>query len=68
MINILPLPVLDGGQLAFLVIEGVRGKPLPLRIEENVMQTGFVLVFGLIVFLLIRDTANLDGVRSIFQR
>jgi membrane-associated protease RseP (regulator of RpoE activity) len=31
-INILPLPALDGGQLAFLLIEGVRGKPLPNRI------------------------------------
>ncbi|MDE5069617.1 MAG: RIP metalloprotease RseP [Trichodesmium sp. St16_bin4-tuft] len=68
VINILPLPALDGGQLAFLVIEGVRGKPLPLRIQENVMQTGLVLLLGLGVFLIIRDTANLDGVRSIFQR
>jgi len=68
VINILPLPALDGGQLAFLVIEGVRGKPLPLRIQENVMQTGLVLLLGLGVFLIIRDTVNLDGVRSIFQR
>ena len=68
VINILPLPALDGGQLAFLAIEGVRGKPLPLRIQENVMQTGLVLLLGLGVFLIIRDTANLDGVRSIFQR
>ncbi len=68
IINILPLPALDGGQLAFLAIEGVRGRPLPLRVQENVMQTGLVLLLGLGVFLIIRDTANLDGVRSIFQR
>ncbi|MGK7920786.1 MAG: RIP metalloprotease RseP [Trichodesmium sp.] len=68
VINILPLPALDGGQLAFLAIEGVRGKPLPMRIQENVMQTGLVLLLGLGIFLIIRDTANLDGVRSIFQR
>ncbi|MDJ0555691.1 MAG: RIP metalloprotease RseP [Microcoleaceae cyanobacterium MO_207.B10] len=68
IINILPLPALDGGQLAFLAIEGVRGKPLPLHIQENVMQTGLVLLLGLGIFLIIRDTANLDGVRSIFQR
>lgn len=68
VINILPLPALDGGQLAFLAIEGVRGKPLPLRVQENVMQTGFVLLLGLGVFLIIRDIANLDGVRSMFQR
>ena len=68
VINILPLPALDGGQLAFLAIEGVRGKPLPLRVQENIMQTGLMLLLGLGVFLIIRDTTNLDGVRSMFQR
>ena len=68
MINILPLPALDGGQLAFLLIEGVRGKPLPLRVQENIMQTSLILLLGLGVFLIIRDTTNLDSVRSMFQR
>ncbi|NEN87708.1 MAG: RIP metalloprotease RseP [Okeania sp. SIO3H1] len=68
VINILPLPALDGGQLAFLLIEGVRGKPLPMNIQENVMQTGLVVLLGLGIFLIIRDTANLEGVRSLLQR
>ncbi|MBW4521853.1 MAG: RIP metalloprotease RseP [Scytolyngbya sp. HA4215-MV1] len=59
IINILPLPALDGGQLAFLLIEGVRGKPLPTHIQDGVMQTGLMLLLGLGVFLIIRDTANL---------
>lgn len=62
IINILPLPALDGGQLAFLLIEGLRGKPLPNKIQESVMQTGLVLLLGLGIFLIIRDTANLAGV------
>ncbi|MGL5064471.1 MAG: RIP metalloprotease RseP [Microcoleus sp.] len=62
VINILPLPALDGGQLAFLAIEGLWGKPLPNRIQENVMQTGLMLLFGLGIFLIIRDTANLTGI------
>lgn len=62
VINILPLPALDGGQLAFLLIEGVRGKPLPNRFQENVMQTGLVLLLGLGIFLIVRDTANLVGI------
>jgi membrane-associated protease RseP (regulator of RpoE activity) len=62
IINILPLPALDGGQLAFLLIEGVRGKPLPNRIQENVMQTGLMLLLGLGIFLIVRDTANLTGI------
>jgi RIP metalloprotease RseP len=68
IINILPLPALDGGQLAFLLVEGLRGKPLPTRVQENVMQTGLVLLLGLGIFLVIRDTANLDVVQRFFQQ
>ncbi|MDX2240811.1 MAG: RIP metalloprotease RseP [Leptolyngbyaceae cyanobacterium bins.302] len=59
IINILPLPALDGGHLAFLLIEGLRGKPLPSKIQDGVMQTGLMLLLGLGIFLIIRDTANL---------
>jgi RIP metalloprotease RseP len=60
IINILPLPALDGGQLLFLLIEALRGKPLPYRIQENVMQTGLFLLLGLGIFLIVRDTVQLD--------
>ena len=60
IINILPLPALDGGQLAFLLIEGLRGKPLPTQLQDGIMQTGLVLLLGLGVFLIVRDTANLS--------
>jgi membrane-associated protease RseP (regulator of RpoE activity) len=67
IINILPLPALDGGQLAFLLIEGIRGKPLPTEVQQNVMQTGLVLLLGLGIFLIIRDTANLGWVQNLLQ-
>lgn len=67
-INILPLPALDGGQLGFLLIEAVRGKPLPTRVQESVMQTGLMLLLGLGIFLIVRDTANLGWVRSLLQQ
>lgn len=67
ILNILPLPALDGGQLAFLAIEGVRGKPLPSRIQDGVMQTGIVLLLGLGIFLIIRDTVNLEWVQRLLQ-
>lgn len=59
IINILPLPALDGGQLAFLAVEGIMGKPLPNRLQEGIMQTGLVLLLGLGIILIVRDTANL---------
>jgi len=67
IINILPLPALDGGQLAFLLVEGVRGRPLPNQIQENVMQTGLVLLLGLGIFLIVRDTAQLEVFQNLFQ-
>jgi membrane-associated protease RseP (regulator of RpoE activity) len=63
IINILPLPALDGGQLFFLFIEGLRGKPLPQRLQEGIMQTGLVLLLGLGFILIVRDTLNL----AVFQ-
>jgi membrane-associated protease RseP (regulator of RpoE activity) len=67
IINILPLPALDGGQLAFLLIEGLRGKPLPTKIQDGVMQTGLMVLLGLGIFLIVRDTANLEWVQKLFQ-
>ncbi len=67
IINILPLPALDGGQLAFLLVEGLRGKPLPSRIQEGVMQTGLVLLLGLGIFLILKETTQLEWVQKLFQ-
>jgi membrane-associated protease RseP (regulator of RpoE activity) len=71
IINILPLPALDGGQLAFLLVEGILGKPLPSKLQDGIMQTGLVFLLGLGVFLIVRDTANLTanipGIQQLFQ-
>ena len=67
ILNILPLPALDGGQLAFLLIEALRGKPLPGAVQDNIMQTGLVLLLGLGVFLIVRDTVNLAVFQQLFQ-
>jgi membrane-associated protease RseP (regulator of RpoE activity) len=65
VINILPLPALDGGHLAFLLIEGLRGKPLPSRIQDGVMQTGLMLLLGLGIFLIVRDTSQLEPIKRL---
>ena len=67
IINILPLPALDGGQLAFLAVEGVTGKPLPSKLQDGIMQTGLVLLLSLGVFLIVRDTVNLAFFQELFQ-
>ncbi|MFS8742017.1 RIP metalloprotease RseP [Synechococcus sp. WC10meta] len=56
VLNLLPLPGLDGGHIAFLILEAIRGKRLPREVEERVMQTGLALLLGLGVFLIFKDT------------
>ena len=54
IINLLPIPALDGGKLVFLLIEGVRGKPIPQKIEQGITAVSFFLLIGLMIFITIR--------------
>ncbi len=58
-INLLPIPALDGGHLAFYVAEAVRRKPLDIRSQEWAFRTGLFLVLGLMLFVTINDLASL---------
>ncbi len=59
VLNALPLPLLDGGQLVMILLEGIRGRPMPERFQLIVMQSSFLLVVGLSVLLIVRDTSQL---------
>ncbi|CAM8985380.1 unnamed protein product [Rhodiola kirilowii] len=66
VINLLPLPALDGGSLALILVEAARGgKKLPKEIEQGFMSSGVLLVLFLGVYLLVRDTLNLDFIKDI---
>ncbi len=55
VMNLLPLPALDGGRLVFLFLEAVRGKPVPPEKEGLVHFAGLVLLFGLMIFVMYND-------------
>ena len=59
LINLLPLPALDGGHLFFYIIEGLRGRPLALKIQEYSMMVGIALVSSLMVFVTYNDIRSL---------
>ena len=59
IINLLPLPALDGGRLIFIIIEKIRGKALPPEKEGMVHMIGFALLMILMVFIIYRDIANI---------
>ncbi|MFH1315163.1 MAG: RIP metalloprotease RseP [Candidatus Uhrbacteria bacterium] len=70
VINILPLPALDGGRILFLLIEAIRRKPIDERIEAIVHNSGFVLLMGLVILITYRDLVNysdqiLGGIKGI---
>jgi len=59
ILNLLPIPVLDGGHLAFLLIEGVRGRPLSVEQRQRLTQIGFFVLVGLMVLALSNDVLRL---------
>ena len=58
VLNLLPIPVLDGGQLTMLGIEAIRGKPLPEKAESIIYTTGGFLVVLLMIFAIFNDVAR----------
>ncbi|MEB3317687.1 MAG: RIP metalloprotease RseP [Cyanobacteriota bacterium] len=67
VLNALPLPLLDGGQFVLLLLEGLRGRPLPERIQHVFLQSGFVLLVGLSVVLIVKDTSQLPVVQQLLR-
>jgi len=61
LFNLFPIPALDGGRLIFLLIEGIRGKPLDLKKEELVHYVGFVILFSLFFLVTYQDILRWVG-------
>lgn len=57
--NLLPLPVLDGGQLMFLLIETIRRRPVSIKVVEKVQQVGFFLIIGMLIFVTFNDVSRI---------
>jgi regulator of sigma E protease len=59
IVNLLPIPVLDGGHLAFMAFEALRGKPLPLRVREYALGFGMVLIGTMMLFVVFHDIVRI---------
>jgi len=55
ILNLFPVPVLDGGHLVFLAIEGIIRREVPTKVKLIVQQVGMVLILGLMVFVIYND-------------
>lgn len=58
VLNLLPVPILDGGHLLFFAIEAVRRRPLDTRYREIAQQVGLILLLALMVFAFYNDIAR----------
>jgi len=61
LLNLMPVPVLDGGHLVFYAIEAIRGKPLGAGAQEIAFRIGLAMVLSLMVFATWNDISNLIG-------
>ncbi len=62
VINLLPVPALDGGHLFFLVIEAIRRKKVSLAFQERVTQIGFYFLMTLMVLVVYNDLVNIGAI------
>lgn len=55
LLNLLPIPMLDGGHLMFYLIEAVRGKPMNERMQEYMLRAGLALLLGVMILVTLND-------------
>ena len=62
VLNLLPIPVLDGGQLVFLGVEAVRGRPLSIEQRMRFTQVGFVIILMIMAWAIGNDILRVFGI------
>ncbi len=58
LFNLLPIPILDGGQFVLFFVEWVRRRPLSLKKQELIQQVGFYFLIGLMFIVIVNDVVN----------
>ena len=56
ILNLLPIPILDGGHIVFLILESLKGKPVSIKTREMLSQIGLFLLISLMIFATYKDS------------
>ena len=67
IINLFPIPVLDGGHLLFMIIEKIKGKPVSIKAQEMAVRVGFSMLIALMGFTFYNDIVRFNLLDKLFQ-
>ena len=67
LVNVLPIPALDGGRVLILLLEWIAGKELDEKIETKIINGSFIFLIILILFIIIKDIVNIDSMKELFK-
>ncbi len=67
VMNLLPIPVVDGSHIIFFTIEMIRGKPLSQKIMERIQTVGIVILIMLSAFVILNDISMLPVIQNLFK-
>jgi regulator of sigma E protease len=59
VMNLLPIPILDGGHILFAFIEGIIGRPVPVKVQEILQRVGFAILITLMIYAFYSDITKL---------
>jgi len=59
LFNLLPIPLLDGGSILIIILEGIRRKDFSLATKERILQVGFLIIIALVIVILYNDAVKL---------
>jgi len=68
VINLLPLPVMDGGVIFFTVLEGIRKRPLPVKVQVVIQQIGIAFLIMLMLFTILNDGMKIFNRRAAVKK
>jgi regulator of sigma E protease len=62
ILNLLPIPLLDGGHMAVIALEGLAGRDFSLQVKERILQVGFVMLLLLMVTVIYVDLSKIEAI------
>ncbi|MBM3777857.1 MAG: RIP metalloprotease RseP [Acidimicrobiia bacterium] len=65
ILNLLPIPVLDGGHILILALEGIARRDFSIRVKEKMLMAGFVLLFMLMITVIYNDLTRISWIEAL---